>query len=32
MKSFLTTKTLGVIGAILWSGTIILRDTTLNSI
>lgn len=32
MKSLLTTKTLGVIGAILWAATIILRETTLNSI
>ncbi|WP_461612042.1 hypothetical protein [Clostridium sp. Marseille-QA1073] len=32
MKNFLTTKTLGVIGAISWTGTIILRETTLNSI
>ncbi|WP_050355388.1 hypothetical protein [Gottschalkia purinilytica] len=32
MKSFLTTKTLGVIGAISWAGTIILRGTTANSI
>lgn len=32
MKKFLTTKTLGVIGAISWTGTIILRETTLNSI
>lgn len=32
MKKFLTTKTLGVIGAISWTGTIILRETTLTSI
>ncbi|MEW9095458.1 MAG: hypothetical protein AB2417_10295 [Clostridiaceae bacterium] len=32
MKNFLTTKTLGIIGAISWSGTIILRGTTLNNI
>ena len=32
MKSFFITKTLGIIGAILWFGTIILRDTTLNNI
>lgn len=32
MKSLLTTKALGVIGAILWAATIILRETTLNSI
>lgn len=32
MKNFLTTKTLGVIGAISWTGTIILRETTLTSI
>ncbi len=32
MKSSLTTKTLGAIGGISWSGTIILRETTLNSI
>ena len=32
MKSLLTSKALGVIGAILWAATIILRETTLNSI
>ncbi|MBU5484339.1 hypothetical protein KQI86_08360 [Clostridium sp. MSJ-11] len=32
MKSFLTTKTLGIIGAISWFVTIILRETTLNNI
>lgn len=32
MKSLLTTKALGVIGAILWAATIILRETRLNSI